>query len=107
MVWYYLHPFDRKRFRVELADLTARREDARQLRLMLQGRTPDDLDRLALADIAEEESYPVLAKMIRDWMTVSRDAAVRAARKRAKAKATLEKKAAGGPGKPRRRRQGS
>jgi hypothetical protein len=86
MVWYYLHPFDRKRFRKELADLCERRAEARQLRIMLQGWTPQDLDRLALADIAEEEGYGVLARAIREWMSIDRAEVVRAVRKRNKAK---------------------
>ena len=106
MVWWFKANFDKKRFRLELAELGERRPDSAVLRRKLQGREPEDLDRLALADIAEEEGYAVLARMIREWMTVSREAAVRAARRRARAKAKL-KKTAGGPGKPRRRRQGS
>jgi hypothetical protein len=85
MTWYYLCAFDHKRLQRELLELHARRPETRHLRLLLQGRAPQDMDRLALADVAEEEGFAVLGKMVREWMTISRDKAKAAARRRARA----------------------
>lgn len=69
MPWWYRFTFEKRRFKRELKELAARRPDATSLLHLLKGDGSQEIDRLALADVAEEEGYSVLARMIRDYLT--------------------------------------
>ena len=66
MSWYIKRGYDRKRVHRALTDICKRRLGASMIWRQLCSKSGTELDRLALADVCEEEGEAVVARVIRE-----------------------------------------
>ncbi len=67
MPWFYTHNFDKKRLRAKLSLVGEYRPEVFVIWSRLCSNKGTDLDRLAMADILEEEGYRVESFCMRNY----------------------------------------
>lgn len=85
MAWWYTANFDRKRLRRAMNAVSGRRPEFHAAWQKLCRKGGDETDRKAMADMLEEEGYPVEALAFREYTTTIKAVASRMKNRRRKA----------------------